>query len=123
MALYRLGAAETVRDWLPGLARTARQGPFAQGHFVGSPVENSYDAAPKAPPQRPYQMDWACSSSGAFVGLVLEGVFGLNVTLKGEVEANPRLEGIDPSARLHGLVVAGQKYDVSAAGVEAVRNA
>jgi hypothetical protein len=68
-------------------------------------------------------MDWPCSASGAFVELVLERVFGLNVTLKGEAEEDPRLEGIDSSARLRELVVAGRKYDVTAVGAEAVRDA
>ena len=116
-ALYRLGAPDVVADWLPGLARSAAEGPFAQGHFVEGLVASSHDGAPKGPPQRPYLMDWACGSAGSFVGMVIEGVFGVDVTLDGTVSATPRLEGIDPSARLRGLVVGGDSYDVSAAGV------
>lgn len=115
-ALYRLGAADVVAGWLPGLARSTAEGPFGQGHFVEGLVASSHDGAPKGPPQRPYLMDWACGSSGSFTGMVIEGVFGVDVTLDGEVTAAPHLEGIDPSARLRGLVVAGRSYDVSAAG-------
>jgi hypothetical protein len=116
-ALYKLGGAEVVADWLPGLARSASEGPFAQGHFVEGLVGASHAGAPKGPPQRPYLMDWACGSAGSFVGMVIEGVFGVEVSLAGEVTAAPQLAGIDPSARLHGLFVGGKRYDVSASGV------
>lgn len=115
-ALYRLGAHEVVADWLPGLARSTQEGPFAQGHFVEGIVASAHDGAPKGPPQRPYLMDWACGSGGSFAGLVIEGVFGVDASLSGEVRATPRLAGIDPSARLRRLVVAGRSYDVDAAG-------
>jgi hypothetical protein len=116
-ALYRLGAAATVAEWLPGVAMSTAEGPFAQGHFVEGLLASSHDGAPKGPPQRPYLMDWACGSSGSFVGMVVEGVFGVDVTLAGDVSAIPRLDAVDPSARLRGLVVAGRSYDVSAAGI------
>jgi hypothetical protein len=119
-ALIRLGAEDVALDWLPGLARSANQGPFAQGHFVDGIVPASHGGAPKGPPQFPYLMDWACSSSGAYVALVLEGVFGLDVGLDGEVRATPRLSRIDPSARLRNLVVGGKSYDVTSAGATPV---
>jgi hypothetical protein len=120
-ALFRLGADEVALDWLPGLARSAAEGPFAQGHFAPGLVPTSHDGAPKGPPQLPYLMDWACSSSGSFVGLVLEGVFGVDVSLAGEVRAAPRVARLDPNARLRGLVVGGRSYDVTAAGIEQAR--
>lgn len=117
-ALISLGAPEVALDWLPGLARSTNQGPFAQGHFVEGLHAVGHEGAPKGPPQPPYLMDWACSSSGAFVGLVLEGVFGIDVSLAGEVSAAPRVSRLDPNARLRGLNVAGRAYDVSATGLE-----
>jgi len=115
-ALYRLGAGKVVADWIPGLARTTAEGPFAQGHFVEGLVASSHDGAPKGPPQRPYLMDWACASAGSFAGMIIEGLFGVEAGLDGTVRAVPRLAGLDPSARLRRLVVAGHSYDVSAAG-------
>jgi hypothetical protein len=115
-ALYRLGAADVVAEWLPGLAKSTQEGPFGQGHFVEGLVASSHDGAPKGPPHPPYLTDWACSSGGAFIGLVIEGVFGVDVSLDGEVQATPKLVGIDPSARLRGLVVGGRVYDVDVAG-------
>lgn len=122
LALFRLGAADVVLEWLPGLARSTAEGPFAQGHFVEGLVPSSHDGAPKGPPQPPYLMDWACSSSGSFVGMVLEGVFGIDVRLDGSVTAHPSIAALDPDARLRGLVVAGTSYDVDARGATAVRS-
>jgi hypothetical protein len=115
-ALYRLGAGKVVADWVPGLARSTAEGPFAQGHFVEGLVPSSHDGAPKGPPQHPYLMDWACGSAGSFAGMIIEGAFGVDVGLDGSVRAAPRLAGLDPSARLRRLVVGGRTYDVSAAG-------
>ena len=116
LALYRLGAPEVVDEWLPGLALSTQEGPFAQGHFVDPLVPSRHDGAPKGPPQYPYLMDWACSSSGAFVNLIVEGVFGVDVPLEGPVTAKPQLARLDPDARLTRLVVAGQAYDVTSVG-------
>jgi hypothetical protein len=116
-ALFRLGADEVALDWLPGLAESTAEGPFAQGHFVAGLVPTSHGGSPKGPPQPPYLMDWACSSSGSFVGMVLEGVFGVDVGLDGSVGATPRVARLDPDARLRGLVVGGRSYDVTAHGI------
>ncbi|MBO0868211.1 MAG: hypothetical protein J2P15_06565, partial [Micromonosporaceae bacterium] len=119
LALYRLGRADLVADWLPGLARTANQGPFGQAHFTLDAAPGVAGGAAKAPPQPPYLTDWACSSSGAWVELVLCGVFGLAVPLVGEPTVTPRLSGIDPDATLSGLVLRGRRYAVSASGLRA----
>ena len=52
--------------------------------------------ARKSPPQFPYLIDWSCSSSGSWVSLILEGVFGLQIGLDGTVAATPQLA---PSTR------------------------
>jgi hypothetical protein len=62
-------------------------------------------------------IDWACASSGAWVGFVLESVFGLDVPLVGEPMARPALDGIDQEATLTGLVIRGRRYRVSADGL------
>jgi hypothetical protein len=116
-ALFKLGRGEVALDWLPGLARTANQGPCGQAHFVEEARPQLAGGAQKAPPQDPYLIDWSCSSSGAWVSLVLEGVFGLDVALDGTVTANPQVNALDPDARLTGLRVGSAVYDVTAAGL------
>lgn len=116
-ALIALGRDDLAGPWLRGLARSANQGPFAQAHFTLEAAPGVNGGARKAPPQPPYLIDWACSSSGAWVGLVLESMFGLRVPVGGEPSARPRLQHIDPTASLSGLVVAGRTYGVTAKGV------
>lgn len=117
-ALYELRRDDLVAQWLPGLARSANQGPFAQAHFTSEAAPDVNGGARKAPPQFPYLIDWACSSAGAWVDLVLQGVFGLDLPVDGEPSATPRLTDIDPDARLTGLVIRGRSYQVSAAGLQ-----
>jgi hypothetical protein len=116
-ALYDLGRGDLAAAWLPGLARSANQGPFGQAHFTAEAVAAVNGGARKSPPHEPYLIDWACSSSGAYVGLVLEKVFGLEVPIEGEPTARPALADLDPSATLSGLTIRGQTYSVSAAGL------
>jgi hypothetical protein len=116
-ALVLLGRGDLAAGWLDGLARSANQGPFALAHLTTDAAPDENGGARKAPPQPPYLIDWACSSSGAWVGFVLESVFGLTVPLSGEPSAQPALEGIDPDASLSALVVRGRRYRVSADGI------
>ncbi|WP_028183384.1 hypothetical protein [Salinispora arenicola] len=116
-ALFLMGSSHVAAEWLPGLAKSANQGPCGQAHYVEDAEAPIAGGARKAPPQFPYLTDWACSSSGAWVSLVIEGVFGIEVSLAGEVTAKPQLRGLDPQATLRGLAVAGRSYDVTAVGV------
>jgi hypothetical protein len=118
-ALFQLGRGDVALDWLPGLAKSANQGPCGQAHFVEEAQPAMAGGARKSPPQFPYLIDWSCSSSGAWVSLVLEGVFGIEVALDGTVTANPQVAALDPTARLTGLRVGTTTYDVTADGAVA----
>ncbi|TDW81032.1 hypothetical protein [Kribbella sp. VKM Ac-2566] len=116
-ALFALGRGDVLLDWLPGLAKSANQGPCGQAHFVEEAQPPMAGGARKSPPQFPYLIDWSCSSSGAWVSLVLEGVFGIEVALDGTVTASPQVAALDPNARLTGLRVGSKTYDVTADGL------
>ena len=116
-ALFALGRGDVALDWLPGLARTANQGPCGQAHFVEEAAPLMSGGARKSPPQFPYLIDWSCSSSGSWVSLVLEGIFGLEIALDGTVTANPQVTALDPAARLTGLRVGSKTYDITADGI------
>ncbi|ACQ80943.1 conserved hypothetical protein [Beutenbergia cavernae DSM 12333] len=118
-AAIALGHPEAVLEWLPGLARTANQGPPGQAHFVEEAAEPVDGGARKTPPQFPYLIDWACSSAGSWVELVVGALFGVEVGLDGSVTASGPVPGLDPGARLTGLRVAGRTYDVDASGLVA----
>lgn len=115
--LFRMGRADIAAPWLEGLAASSNQGPWGQAHFAEDACPPDGRGARKAPAEFPWINDWTCSSNGAWVGLVLDAVFGIDVATDGTVTARPQLDLVDPDARLRNLVVRGRSYDVDAAGV------
>ena len=115
-SLVALGEARVALDWLPGLARTANQGPPAQAHFVEEAQPLLSGGARKAPPQLPYINDWACSSAGAYVALVIESLFGAEPGIDGLGEVEGCVAQLDPSAVLRGLRIGDRLVDVHADG-------
>jgi hypothetical protein len=115
-ALVQLGASDVVLDWVDGLALTANQGPPGQAHFVSEALPTINGGARKAPPQLPYITDWACSSAGAWVGLIIESIFGIGVDVAGNLTVDGCVADLDPSASLRGLRVGTQLFDVHADG-------
>jgi hypothetical protein len=115
-ALYRFGRQDLAAQWIHGLARSANQGPFGQAHFADGVLAPEQGGALKAPSELPWITDWACAADGAWVELVVRSVFGVHWGLDGEVTAMPQLDGLDPHARLLGLVVQGRTWDVDRTG-------
>jgi hypothetical protein len=115
-ALIALGASDVALAWLPGLARSTNQGPAGQAHFVEEAEPGVNGGARKAPPQLPYINDWACSSSGAWVDLILTGVFGVRVAIDGAVSADGCIGQLDPGAHLSGFRVGDTTYGITADG-------
>lgn len=115
-ALSALGAPEVAAAWVDGLARSTNQGPTGQAHFVEEAVPGIHGGARKAPPQLPYINDWACSSSGAWVQFVIEGLFGLGSQGGAAQGAPAAVAALDPDAVLRGLLIAGLPHDVHADG-------
>jgi hypothetical protein len=115
-ALAALGAPEVLTNWIEGLSRTANQGPMGQAHFVEEAVPGINGGARKAPPQLPYIIDWSCSSSGAWIELVIEALFGVSVAADGTVRAAGCVAALDSGAVLRGLRVGERHYDIDASG-------
>ncbi|RNE66755.1 hypothetical protein [Cryobacterium tepidiphilum] len=115
-SLIALGAPDVAIDWLSGLARSTNQGPTGQAHFVEEAQPLINGGARKAPPQLPYITDWACSSSGAWVALVIESIFGVDVGVAGEITVDGCIASLDPTAVLHGVRVGDRHVDVYASG-------
>ena len=114
--LYGIGEGQRASEWLHGLARSANQGPFGQAHFVETAIEPHSGGARKVSGELPYINDWACSSGGSWVRLIIEGVFGVKAGLD-EITATPDLTGFDPAARLVGLNWQGRSYTVDRDGI------
>lgn len=115
-SLVALGAPGVALDWLEGLARSTNQGPAGQAHFVEEAEPAISGGARKAPPQLPYINDWACSSSGAWVALVIESIFGVSAAIDGSIAVDGCVAELDPGAVLRGVRVGGASYDVHADG-------
>ena len=116
-SLIALGAQDVALGWLEGLALSTNQGPAGQAHFVEEAMPPIGAGARKAPPQLPYINDWACSSSGAWVAMVLESVFGMRVAVDGTVTATT--DASPPSTRTRrspGVRVGDTSYRIHADG-------
>ena len=85
-------------------------------HFVDEAQQPIGRGARKAPPQLPYIIDWACSSSGAWIELILEGVFGIGVAADGTITADGCAAQLDPDAVIRGLRIGDRVVDVHAGG-------
>jgi hypothetical protein len=116
-SLVALGAPAVALDWIEGLARSANQGPPAQAHFTEEAMPTVNGGARKAPPQLPYIIDWACSSAGSYVALVIESFFGVDPRV-GEDWGAARgcIADLDPDAVLRGLRLGDRLVDVHADG-------
>jgi hypothetical protein len=112
-ALLKAGRDDLLRQWLPGLARTANQGPYCQAHFVenyAAPVEGG---ARKAPTEWPYITDWTVLCAGGFFETVLLDLFGLDFGYA-RLEAKPRLGTVDPTAALENVPYQGKLHHITA---------
>lgn len=116
--LLRAGRTDLVRQWLPGLARTAGQGPLSQAHFVEHFAPPLAGGARKAPTEWPYINDWTTVTVGNFLETVLLGVFGLEFGYA-TLSAQPQLDRFDPAAELANVAWHGALHRVTAAGVQA----
>jgi hypothetical protein len=114
-ALLKAGRADLFATWLPGLAATARQGPYSQAHFVESAAPTVDGGARKAPTEWPYINDWTCLSAGNFFETVVLGAFGLEPGFA-RLEAHPQLQRLDATATLRGLRWQGGLYEIAADG-------
>lgn len=116
LARFQIGDTEDASEWLRGLARSANQGPFGQAHYADGVVPQESGGALKAVAELPAICDWACSGGGSWATLIIDGVFGVKASLDG-VTATPRLDHLDPDARLVGLRHHGRTYTVDRDGV------
>ncbi len=112
-ALLAVGEDAKLAAWWPGLARTARQGPYSQAHFVETAAPPLAAGARKAPTEWPYINDWTCLSAGNFFETILLGLFGVEFGYD-TLRSHPRLDLIDPQAGLSGLRYQGRRYTIHA---------
>ena len=72
--LLNIGRRDIVEKWLPGIAKTALQGPFGQGHWDERVVPPTGGGATKVSDEFPQGCHW-CDISGAIYFSLLEMMF------------------------------------------------
>lgn len=115
-ALAKAGREDLINEWLPGLARTAAQGPFSQAHLVETYAATMAGGARKAPTEWPYINDWAIVCAGGFFDSVLLDFFGLEFGYDG-LRARPRPGVLPADAVLLNVPHHGALHRVDASGV------
>jgi hypothetical protein len=112
-ALYRLGMpAEQIAGWLREVAKAGNQGPIGQAHFVEDVWPPLKGGAFKCPNDPPYLNEWSCIAGGAFADLVLDTLFGVDVSLD-RLHVESRLAQFDSKAELRGFRHQDKTYVIS----------
>jgi hypothetical protein len=111
--LYKIDPSARVAEWVKGLARSGNQGPYAQAHVVESVFPPEKGGAMKSPYDLPYQNDWAIVAGGSFTDMVIDSIFGADLTLYDGIGMKSRLSDFDPEAKLSNLNYQGKKYTVT----------
>lgn len=120
-ALYRLGMPEQqIAEWLREIAKAANQGPIGQAHFVEDVWPPLKGGAFKCPNDPPYINEWCCIAGGAFTDMVLDTIFGVDVSLNG-LHVESRLGQFDAKAELRGFGYQGKSYTISNKGARVFR--
>jgi hypothetical protein len=114
--LYKIDPSPRVPEWVKNLAKAGNQGPIGQAHFVETVFPLEDGAAYKCPNDAPYINDWCCIAGGGFTDLVIDTIFGANLTLFDGLKVQPRLKDFDADARLVNLRHQGKKYSISELG-------
>lgn len=116
--LYRLGQPDIAYEWMQGLAESANQGPFGQAHFVETAAPPEAGGARKAPYEMPYITDWAVSSGGSWVDIIIESIFGVKASIFDGISAQPQFGPFDSNAELYNLAYQGKLYTVDRKGIK-----
>jgi len=75
LGLVRIGEKALAKKWMEGIARTARQGPFAQAHYDEGVYPPTLEGATKVTEELPQCCHWS-NISGALFFSVMEELFG-----------------------------------------------
>jgi hypothetical protein len=114
--LYKIDHPAKIAPWLTEIAKAGNQGPIGQAHFVEDIFPPVNGGAFKSPQDAPYIEDWCCIAGGAFSELVIDSIFGANLTLSDGIRVQSHLAELDPNARLEGLNYQGSLYTVTKDG-------
>jgi hypothetical protein len=118
--LYALDSSPPVSAWVKNLAKAANQGPIGQAHFVETVFPLEGGAAYKCPNDPPYINDWCCIAGGGFTDLVIDTIFGADLTPFDGIKTQPRLTDFDRKARLVNLRYQEKRYTITEKGATVI---
>jgi hypothetical protein len=110
--LYKVDPAAKVSAWVKGLAKTMNQGPIGQAHIVETVFPPENGGAFKCPIEQPYGNDWCIVSGGSFTDLVIDSIFGADLSLYEGIRIQSRLTDFDPNAKLMKVHYQGKRYTI-----------
>lgn len=116
--LYKIDPPAKIMPWLREVAKAGNQGPIGQAHFVEEVWPPMNAGAYKASNDAPYIEDWCCLGAGSFSELVIDSIFGAELTMSNGIRVQSRLAEFDPSARLEGLPYQGAHYTITKNGAQ-----
>jgi hypothetical protein len=119
--LYRIDPSAKVAAWVKGLAKSANQGPFGQAHIVETAFPPENGGALKSPFEDPFFNDWCNVSGGSFTDLVIDSIFGADLTLYDGTRVMSHVADFDPEAKLLDLNYQGKSYTITGQGSEQSR--
>jgi len=114
--LYRIDDSKRIALWLREVAKAGNQGPIGQGHFIEDVFPPVNGGARKASEDPPYIEDWCCIAAGAFSELVIDSIFGTELTMSEGIRVKSRLADFDATARLEDLPYQGKLYRITKDG-------
>ena len=116
--LYKIDPSARVASWVKGLAKSANQGPYGQAHIVETVFPPEKGGAFKCPPEQPYGNDWCDVSGGSFTDLVIDSIFGSDLTLYDGIRVNSRLADFDAESELLNVNYQGSRYIITRHGAQ-----
>jgi hypothetical protein len=117
--LFIANETDLALEWTKGLAKTAKQGLFAQAHFTEVFVApESNGGAIKAPSDQPYINDGACVSGCNYLEPVVDSIFGIDAGLFDGITSKPNFGKLDPGAELRNINYQGKKYTANKQGIK-----
>jgi hypothetical protein len=119
--LYKIDEPARIAPWLREIAKAGNQGPIGQAHFVEDIFPPVNGGAFKSSEDAPYIEDWCCIAAGAFTELVIDSIFGADLTMSNGIRVHSHLAEFDPNARLEGLKYQGALYTITKDGAEKQR--
>jgi hypothetical protein len=99
-----------VVDWLEGVSRVTRQGPFAQAYWAEDVYPPESGAAAKCYDELPQGNHWVISSGAMFAEMVLDGICGISADLSGKVTLRPGLTPWATECSISNITAHGHNY-------------